>query len=73
MEAPQIGESCIEILVSLLGLISDFARQQNETPIYNLAAGTCLNVKVPKNGATITLDLCTESEYNKWDLLKTAL
>lgn len=50
-----------------------FYLRQNETPIYNLAAGTCLNVKVPKIGSIVTLDLCTESENNKWDLLKTAI
>lgn len=43
--------------------------QQNETPIYNMAAGTCLHVREAKIGATVELALCSEKTNNKWDLV----
>lgn len=73
MEASQNGIRSFKMQYKLNCFIKFAFLLQNETPIYNLAAGTCLNVKVAKIDAIITLDLCTESENNKWNLLKTVL
>lgn len=46
---------------------------QNQTPIYNLAAGTCLYVKEPKAGAIVQLGLCSTDANSSWDLVKKIL
>lgn len=46
---------------------------QNQTPIYNLAAGTCLYVKEPKAGAIVQLGLCSSDVNSSWDLVKKVL
>lgn len=79
METSCIGNTVVShesesMITNYLSVLSFFvSAKQNETPIYNLAAGTCLNVKDAKLGATITLDLCSNSGNNKWDLLKTVI
>lgn len=44
-------------------------RKMNGTPIYNLAAGTCLMATEPKLNAKVVLDICTNSNLNIWDLI----
>lgn len=46
---------------------------QNQTPIYNLAAGTCLHVDQPKSGSLIKLGLCSNDANGSWDLVKKPL
>nr|XP_023017071.1 polypeptide N-acetylgalactosaminyltransferase 35A-like [Leptinotarsa decemlineata] len=41
-----------------------------ETPIYNLAAGTCLGVEQKAVNAMIQMMLCTDSNLTKWDLVR---
>ncbi|KAG5886089.1 hypothetical protein JTB14_031690 [Gonioctena quinquepunctata] len=41
-----------------------------ETPIYNLAAGTCLGVKKKAVNATVTMKLCTNPDSINWDLVR---
>lgn len=48
-------------------------RKINQTPIYNLAAGTCLYVEQPKAGAIVQLGLCSNDAYSSWDLVKKPL
>lgn len=46
---------------------------QSQTPIYNLAAGTCLHVDQAKAGATVQLGLCSSDANGSWDLVKKPL
>lgn len=46
---------------------------QNQTPIYNLAAGTCLHVNEPKADAIVQLGLCSTDANSSWDLVKKML
>lgn len=41
---------------------------QNQTPIYNVATGTCLQASEAKINAPIVLDLCSNTQLNAWDL-----
>ncbi|KAF2898898.1 hypothetical protein ILUMI_07277 [Ignelater luminosus] len=43
---------------------------ENKTPVYNIAAGTCLGVDKPKIGAVIMMKLCTDPSLNMWDLVR---
>lgn len=40
------------------------------TPIYNMAAGTCIGVDEVKIGAKIKMKLCTDQSLNTWDLFR---
>ncbi|XP_056639458.1 polypeptide N-acetylgalactosaminyltransferase 35A [Diorhabda sublineata] len=40
-----------------------------ETPIYNLAAGTCLAAEENKINATITMKICFNNNFATWDLV----
>lgn len=46
---------------------------QKQTPIYNLAAGTCLYVTQPKAGGIVQLGLCSNESNSSWDLVKKIL
>ncbi|XP_019763497.2 polypeptide N-acetylgalactosaminyltransferase 35A [Dendroctonus ponderosae] len=41
----------------------------NNSPIYNLGAGTCLGVDKAKVDATVQMKLCVGLELNTWDLV----
>ncbi|XP_011182073.2 polypeptide N-acetylgalactosaminyltransferase 35A [Zeugodacus cucurbitae] len=40
------------------------------SPIYNMAAGTCMRAKGAHIGARIVLDLCSKDEASAWDIVK---
>ncbi|KAJ8961296.1 hypothetical protein NQ318_008982 [Aromia moschata] len=40
-----------------------------QTPIYNMAAGTCLGVSKKAVNATLTMKLCNDPELSNWDLV----
>lgn len=42
---------------------------QNGTPIYNMAAGTCLRAREARIGSEVELALCSETENTTWDLV----
>uniref|UniRef100_T1JAX5 Polypeptide N-acetylgalactosaminyltransferase n=1 Tax=Strigamia maritima TaxID=126957 RepID=T1JAX5_STRMM len=44
-----------------------------DTQLYNMAAGTCLGVKSPTEGAYLSMEFCTQLEPTKWDLLEPAV
>lgn len=44
---------------------------QLQTPIYNMAAGTCLGAQNNSMGARVTMELCTKPHGTKWDLVHT--
>lgn len=48
---------------------------QNRTPIYNMAAGTCLGVIRSAKDAQVTMDLCTKPDTSllNWDLVRSKL
>lgn len=50
---------------TLLGLL------QNETPVYNMAAGTCLTAQRAVLGEYAVMELCSISANNKWDFVVT--
>nr|XP_018898308.1 PREDICTED: polypeptide N-acetylgalactosaminyltransferase 35A-like [Bemisia tabaci] len=39
------------------------------SPIYNVAAGTCLSAETAEQGAYVTMDICT-SELVRWDVIE---
>lgn len=45
---------------------------QNNTPIYNMAAGTCLGVTRDARNAQVIMDLCTKTNTSliSWDLVR---
>lgn len=43
---------------------------ESKTPIYNIAAGTCLGVDTKETGATVIMKLCSNPKYTVWDLVK---
>lgn len=49
-------------LIFFLGL-------QDESPIYNIAAGTCLRAREPSKAAVIELALCSNNLFSTWDLI----
>lgn len=53
--------------------IRDSLQFQNQTPIYNFAAGTCLYVKQPKAGAIVQLGLCSNDANSSWDMVRKPL
>lgn len=42
---------------------------QNNTPIYNMAAGTCLRAREAAKSAIVELALCSNTSLNTWDLI----
>ena len=44
---------------------------QNGTPLYNMAAGTCLTAQKAVAGEYAVMELCSLSAANKWDFLVT--
>ncbi|XP_054742504.1 LOW QUALITY PROTEIN: polypeptide N-acetylgalactosaminyltransferase 35A [Anastrepha obliqua] len=40
------------------------------SPIYNMAAGTCMRAKAAQVGAGIILDLCSKDDASAWDIVK---
>lgn len=44
---------------------------ESGSPIYNMAAGTCLGVEEVKVAAEVVMTLCADPTYNKWDLVET--
>ncbi|XP_039950091.1 polypeptide N-acetylgalactosaminyltransferase 35A [Bactrocera tryoni] len=40
------------------------------SPIYNMAAGTCMRAKSASIGARIGLDLCSKDDASAWDIVK---
>jgi len=44
---------------------------QNGTPLYNMAAGTCLTAQKAVSGEYVVMELCSVSAANKWDFLLT--
>jgi hypothetical protein len=48
-----------------------FGLLQNETPVYNMAAGTCLTAQRPVSGEYAVMELCSISANNKWDFVVT--
>lgn len=40
------------------------------SPIYNMAAGTCMRAKSANIGARIGLDLCSKDDASAWDIVK---
>jgi hypothetical protein len=53
------------VQLTLLGLL------QNETPLYNMAAGTCLTAQKAVSGEYAVMELCSISANNKWDFVVT--
>ncbi|XP_069690847.1 polypeptide N-acetylgalactosaminyltransferase 35A-like isoform X2 [Periplaneta americana] len=47
-------------------------RGSNETPVYNMAAGTCLSAQKAAPGEYAVMELCSTSVLNKWDLVVTS-
>lgn len=45
-------------------------KSENNTPIYNIAAGTCLGVKSKAVDEFIVMKICTNDEFTSWDLVK---
>lgn len=43
---------------------------ENRTPIYNMAAGTCLGVKNKDRGAIVTMEICNRPNLNQWDFVR---
>lgn len=52
-----------------------FIVAQHGTPIYNMAAGTCLGVTHSARNAQVVMDLCTKSntELITWDLVRSRI
>jgi hypothetical protein len=48
-----------------------FGLLQNETPVYNMAAGTCLTAQRAVSGEYAVMELCSISANNKWDFVVT--
>ncbi|PNF43408.1 Polypeptide N-acetylgalactosaminyltransferase 35A [Cryptotermes secundus] len=46
-------------------------RGTNETPVYNMAAGTCLTAQRAVSGEYAVMELCSLSANNKWDFVVT--
>ncbi|GFG31907.1 hypothetical protein Cfor_11963, partial [Coptotermes formosanus] len=44
-------------------------RGTNGTPLYNMAAGTCLTAQKAVSGEYAVMELCSASATNKWDFL----
>lgn len=42
---------------------------KNGTPVYNMAAGTCLRATTAQAGAVVELALCSETERAVWELV----
>lgn len=42
---------------------------QDGSPIYNIAAGTCLRAKDPTKYSAIELALCSNNLFSTWDLI----
>ncbi|XP_037035328.1 polypeptide N-acetylgalactosaminyltransferase 35A [Bradysia coprophila] len=44
-------------------------RKSDGSPIYNIAAGTCLRAREPTKSAAIELALCSNNLFSTWDLI----
>nr|CAD7424833.1 unnamed protein product [Timema monikensis] len=55
--------------VSSLGLYSCITQLIKRTPLYNMAAGTCMGVSNVAKDAYVTMDLCTKPELIQWDVV----